>query len=301
MRENYPLVSIGLAVYNGGDKLRVALDSLIEQDYPNIELIISDNASTDNTQEICAEFMDKRRDNRIQYHRNRSNIGAIANFNRVFDLAQGEYFTWAAHDDYRYPEHISVCVDELEKSDKVVLAGTACDCVRADGSLLMVDRSLTTVGMTPKQRFMRYKRILHEYDSHRGGIFYGVFRTEVLRRIAPPLRSALTADQNMMLRLSLEGEFVTVRDVLLRRMMTGPSNSAGSLKGLARYYGIEGLAEVYGAYLWREKEIWKMVMGAGDGKLTRGEKMGLVLWSGMHTAVAVGKRVVQLGLGRTQK
>ena len=97
MADSQPLVSIGMPVYNGERFIRQALDSLLAQDCENFELIISDNASADGTQEICLEYAAQ--DGRIRYYRNENNLGALANFNRVLGLAQGPYFMWAAHDD----------------------------------------------------------------------------------------------------------------------------------------------------------------------------------------------------------
>src|ERR1035438_9843576 len=92
-----PRVSIGLPVYNGENYLDPALNSILRQDYSDLELIISDNASTDATGNICREYAAK--DPRIRYYRNETNIGASANFNCLVKLARGEYFKWAAHDD----------------------------------------------------------------------------------------------------------------------------------------------------------------------------------------------------------
>ena len=105
MADRKPLVSIGMPVYNGSDFLPHALESLLSQDYENFELIISDNNSTDSTQKICLDYMAK--DKRIRYVRNETNVGAIENFNRVFEMSQAEYFMWHAHDDLREPNYIS--------------------------------------------------------------------------------------------------------------------------------------------------------------------------------------------------
>lgn len=83
-------VSIGLPVYNGEQYLAKALDSLLAQTFTDFEVIISDNASTDRTSEICAAYLE--RDPRIRYYRNQQNIGAAPNFNRTFELATGMYF-----------------------------------------------------------------------------------------------------------------------------------------------------------------------------------------------------------------
>src|SRR5262245_582217 len=90
-------VNVGLPVYNGEKYLPNALSRLLEQDFEDFELIVSDNASTDGTQEICRSFAEK--DRRVRYFRNETNIGLAANHNRTFELSQGELFKWAAHDD----------------------------------------------------------------------------------------------------------------------------------------------------------------------------------------------------------
>ena len=96
MHRDVPLVSIGMPVFNGEDYVEAALDSILTQTFTNFELIISDNASTDRTEEICNDFADS--DDRIRYYRQEKNLGAAANFNRVFELSSGKYFKWAAHD-----------------------------------------------------------------------------------------------------------------------------------------------------------------------------------------------------------
>src|SRR4029453_11577973 len=96
-----PKVSIGLPVYNGEPHLRGAIESVLGQDYSNLELIISDNASTDGTWDLCRGFAE--RDSRVRMYHNDTNIGAAAKFNRVFELASGPYFVWAAHDDLLHP------------------------------------------------------------------------------------------------------------------------------------------------------------------------------------------------------
>jgi glycosyltransferase involved in cell wall biosynthesis len=117
------LVSIGMPIYNGEGLLRQALDSLLAQDYENFELIISDNASTDKTQEICLEYA--ARDDRIHYYRNDENIGPLRNFNRAFELSGGQYFMWAAHDDRWERNFISRLMEAFRKSAEVVLS--CCD------------------------------------------------------------------------------------------------------------------------------------------------------------------------------
>jgi glycosyltransferase involved in cell wall biosynthesis len=80
---NKPRVSIGLPVYNGERFLKEALDSLLAQIYTDFELIISDNASTDQIESICRTYAAS--DRRIRYYRNKENVGAAHNFNRVLN------------------------------------------------------------------------------------------------------------------------------------------------------------------------------------------------------------------------
>lgn len=111
MREENPLVSIGTAVYNGENYLREALDSALSQTYTNFELIISDNASTDKTEEICREYA--RRDSRISYTRQSKNRGMFENTNFVLQKARGKYFTFLHHDDAIQSNFLAEAVDYM--------------------------------------------------------------------------------------------------------------------------------------------------------------------------------------------
>ena len=107
-----PRLSIGLPVYNGQHLLARALDSLLAQTFRDFEIIISDNASSDSTPQICRAYA--RRDRRIRYVRNSRNLGAIANFNRVFELSRAPLFKWAAHDDLYRETYLERCIRLLE-------------------------------------------------------------------------------------------------------------------------------------------------------------------------------------------
>jgi glycosyltransferase involved in cell wall biosynthesis len=119
MAHKNPYVSIGLPVYNGENFLHEAITSILAQTFQDFELIISDNASTDKTEEICRAFTDQ--DERIKYSRNRENIGVEKNFYRVFALSSGKYFKWAAHDDLCHPDFLQSCIDVLDRDFTTVL------------------------------------------------------------------------------------------------------------------------------------------------------------------------------------
>ena len=124
-------VSIGLPVYNGEDFLEEALDSLLGQTYGDFELIISDNASTDRTQEICERYASS--DPRIRYRRNAENIGPIENSNLTFQIARTEYFRFAAHDDRCAPTMLERLVEEMDRHPEVVNCYSASVLIDADG------------------------------------------------------------------------------------------------------------------------------------------------------------------------
>jgi glycosyltransferase involved in cell wall biosynthesis len=134
LTSSIPLVSIGLPVYNGERFIQQALDSLLAQNYPNMELIISDNASTDRTREICLTCQAK--DSRVHYHRNDVNIGMMSNFKRALDMASGEYFMFAAHDDSWNPEFISILLSDLRGHPESGVVMSALDIVDEDGQLI---------------------------------------------------------------------------------------------------------------------------------------------------------------------
>src|SRR5688572_15385073 len=122
MKNNVPLVSIGMPVYNGEAYLCQAVDSLLAQDYGNFELIISDNGSTDHTAAICQKYAKK--DKRVRYYRTNTNLGASYNFKRVFELASGEFFMWAGSHDIWTPDYISRLIRVLQAEPNVALAYT---------------------------------------------------------------------------------------------------------------------------------------------------------------------------------
>ena len=134
---NRPRVSVGLPVCNGENYLDAAVRSILSQDYEDFELVISDNASTDRTQEICLDFA--RQDPRVKYSRLAANCGAVSNFQRVFRLSTGDYFKWAAHDDVCTPDFLERCVAVLERDPAVVLCCGQTQLINDDGSPVRYD------------------------------------------------------------------------------------------------------------------------------------------------------------------
>lgn len=113
-------MTVGVPVRNGGGLLEAALESVVRQTWSPLEIIISDNGSTDGTAEICQRFAAA--DSRIRYHRQERFLSAFENFEFVLRQARGEYFLWAAHDDLRSENFVEVLVAGLERSPDAVLA-----------------------------------------------------------------------------------------------------------------------------------------------------------------------------------
>src|SRR5215469_10542482 len=115
-----PRLSIGLPVYNGERYLAESIEALLGQTYTDFELVISDNASTDSTGDICRRY--EKEDSRVRYFRQPRNIGLAPNHNYVVEQARGELFKWAANDDLYARDLVERCVAALDEHPDVVLA-----------------------------------------------------------------------------------------------------------------------------------------------------------------------------------
>ncbi|MGO8958998.1 MAG: glycosyltransferase family 2 protein [Streptosporangiaceae bacterium] len=204
-----PRLSIGLPVYNGEKYLAESLDGLLGQSYEDFELIISDNASTDGTADICQRY--GKQDSRIRYVRQPRNIGLARNHNFVFEQAAGQLFKWAAYDDLYARDLLERCVDALDENPRVVLAHSWTALV--DGSRAvpkLLDYPLATASLRAPERF---KSMLF---ADGGDDVYGVVRADILRRTALH-GSYHHADRVITTEFALNGPFYQVPDWLYFR------------------------------------------------------------------------------------
>ena len=221
MTDRSPRVSIGLPVYNGQAYLTSTLDSLLGQDFEDFELIVSDNASTDATQEICRAYA--RRDRRIRYYRNSRNLGAAPNYNRVFKLARGALFKWAPHDDLYRPSYLRRCVETLDEAGaNVVLCYPHTLLIDEAGHVYgEYDEGPVVCGATPSERL---SRLLSNHMTWCHPVV-GLIRTDVLKT-TKLIGSYPGADHTLLAELALRGEFREVPERLfLRRTVQGSSPS----------------------------------------------------------------------------
>ena len=220
-----PRVSVGLPVYNGERYLREAIDAILGQTFKDLELIISDNASTDATEQICRGYVAI--DARVRYYRNIKNRGAARNFNRVLDVARGEYFKWAAVDDLISLDNIERCVEALEQNPRGVLAYALATHIDAAGEAFSSDGVLGPVGFRG-DRVARFKQLLHRFNDDSGVsgpmILFGTYRRAALARVRPMGRY-FASDLVLLAELALIGDFVEVPERLLSiRLHPGSSS-----------------------------------------------------------------------------
>jgi len=208
MADNKPRVSIGMPVYNEERFIRQALDSLLSQSFQDFELSISDNASTDQTGDICLEYAAK--DQRIHYYRSDKNLGAMANFNRVFRLCSGEYFFYASGHDTRHETFISRCVEVLNSDESIVLCYPLTRWLEPDNSLGEVfPDHIDTRGLS---RLAAFQTVL--WGQRASCPIYGVMRSSALRRTHLSSQ-VIGSDRILLVELSLLGPIARVPEVLL--------------------------------------------------------------------------------------
>jgi glycosyltransferase involved in cell wall biosynthesis len=202
-----PKVSIGLPVYNGENFIEAALDSLLNQTFEDFELIISDNASTDRTEEICRTYVAK--DKRLRYVRSETNLGAARNFNHVFELSSGQYFKWAAHDDICAPSFVERCVSVLDQDSSVSLAFSKTKFIDKHGKFLHdYNYRLRVSSPKPSQRFFDLVVANHIVVEA-----FGVIPSSLLKR-TPLLGGYVGSDRVMLSELALHGRFFEIPDYL---------------------------------------------------------------------------------------
>lgn len=246
-----PRLSIGVPVYNGERFIERALDSLSAQTEGDYEVLISDNASSDRTAEICADYASG--DPRVRLWRHERNRGAAWNYNFTVAEASGTYFKWAAHDDEFAPTFLERCLAvfaEHPETTTLVYPRT----LFIDEQSEVTARFLDNLSLLPVQPSMRLHRLLRVIA--RCNPVFGLIRTAALRRtglIGPYVGS----DKVLLAELCLQGRFREVPEYLfLRRMHAGISTAAaGSKRELLQWFDPEAgrLPALFsGTRLWLE-------------------------------------------------
>jgi len=214
-----PRVSVGLPVYNGENFVAEAIQSILNQDFEDFELIITDNASTDETEEICHRFAV--RDHRIRYVRNDHNLGAATNYNRAFDLSLGEFFKWSAHDDFLSQNFLREAVRVLEQDPEAVIAYGKLEYVDENSELIprvgdrdpnVSVRERIFPDMTDMAASKRFRMLVDAGGSDNA--MFGIMRRSALAKTSLH-RKYYMSDRALLVEMAMLGKFVRVPGIVL--------------------------------------------------------------------------------------
>lgn len=211
-------LTIGMPVYNSEAYVRDSLESLLGQTYADFVLLISDNASTDGTADICQDLA--RQDGRIRYHRNKENIGMSPNFNLVAQRCETPFFKWSTADDLWAPTMIEKSMSVIEADDSIALCYPKTMLINlVDGTETPYDDNLHLMQDDPVDRFLG---VIHNIGLC--NLHLGISRTAALKKTSL-LRPFPGADLNLMAELALYGKFYEVQEYLFFRRFHENSSS----------------------------------------------------------------------------
>jgi glycosyltransferase involved in cell wall biosynthesis len=216
---NTALVSIGVPTFNRADLLPRTLESALAQTWPNLEIFVCDNASTDGTEALCRRYAAA--DPRIRYLRHARNGGGTFNFRHALEQARGEFFMWLADDDWIEPDYVRACMDALADS-AVVLATAPSRLYAPDGSFVRADPDITLRNPDAARRVLSYYARV-EANS----VMFGVLRRAAGLRSA--FDNALAGDWQWMAGVVQQGQVVTVPRSGLHRLLGGMGHQHASV------------------------------------------------------------------------
>ena len=204
-----PRVSLGLPVYNGENFVVQAIRSILDLDFEDFELVISDNASVDRTEEICREFAAQ--DDRIRYYRNDCNTGAGANFNRAFELTSGALFKWCSHDDVISRNFLKEAVRALDENPDAVIAYPKLVGIDQHGALTSYqERPLPEMAGWSADRRFRILLSAHGCDA----AMFGLWRRDALARTSLH-EPYYGSDCALLAEMAILGQFIRVPNAIL--------------------------------------------------------------------------------------
>jgi glycosyltransferase involved in cell wall biosynthesis len=272
-----PRLSIGMPVYNAQAFLAQALDALLKQTFEDFEVIICDNASVDGTEVICRDYTG--RDPRVRYFRNATNLGAIANFNRAFELSSAPLFKWAAHDDLHRTTYLESCVQLLDEDPTAVLAHSATAFIGEDGQEFPFDAA-TTSYVDPKTGVRqkpdspsignsalaaaRFWQVLAR--ARWGSHMFAVIRRDALQR-THLLPNFAGSDRVMLAELALLGRFRAVPERLFLKRFHATVSWALNQHELKSFLSTDGKA--YSRRARQLKTYFSAPRGKPVGLLTK--------------------------------
>jgi glycosyltransferase involved in cell wall biosynthesis len=208
------LVSIGLPVRNAGSRVADVVRSVLSQDHKNLELVISDNASTDDTEHVCSQLA--KSDSRIAYHRQSQNIGLVNNFRYVMNVAAGTYFRWIGDDDRLDQSFVTRCLEVFDADPRLILVTTGISYIGPDGTAESAHYTGTALTSDdPVDRLVEMLRLLNESHLLIDPV-YGMLRREAVAAIPRP--NMVREDEVFATKLALAGPWGHIPDVLAQRV-----------------------------------------------------------------------------------
>ncbi len=272
--KHIPKVSIGMPVYNGEKYIREALDSLLAQTFTDLELIISDNASTDRTEAICREYAVK--DSRIRYVRQPENRGGHWNFNYVLQAAKGLYFTYLACDDVLDSCFLEKTVNYMSRHNECVLVSGDFESIDKFGLRIRIEE-LDEIRETIKWEW-RCREFFRYPISKVFFCIYGLMKTELAKVIfeaIPHPKMATGSELPLLARLAVAGQIVSIPMVLRKyrwhdmSMYATEVSVLKSKPALVRYFS-------YLANLYRLRFDQTRVLMGSDYPMS--QKLAIVVW-----------------------
>lgn len=245
-----PRVSIAVPAYNCERYIEQSLRSLLMQTYQDFEIVVSDNASTDRTADICEEIAAT--DSRVRVVRRKDNIGGPGNFRYVYSLCQGEFIKWSTADDYWDPRFLEACLAELDGNPDVVLCYSKTTLINAEGRPLSnYDDNLDLGDESPRKRFNDLLHGIGLCNAH-----LGVIRRSALERTRL-IGNEMGSDVHFLAELALYGKFTVVPEYLFFRRYHEQSSSwsRGSLEHQRKYYSPTRRTG-HGMQTWRK--FWRL-------------------------------------------
>lgn len=212
----FPKVTLGVAVFNGERYLEDTLSDLVNQDYPDFKIVVSDNASTDRTKDICLRFQEENPDIVLEYYENEEDVGAAGNFDKLLTYITTEYFAVFSHNNRVKPTYVSKCMGKLLNNENAVLAYSMMEYIDIEGAIIPVSCSAELNPQMSGQNVV--ERIATVTGQHGWYFFYCVARTSFFQKVYSPILKKYSFSHGVDVLINLlsvlEGEVERVDETL---------------------------------------------------------------------------------------